>query len=298
MLTLLQNSHNGITLAMDELSLLLGMIDSKNEHSIGTSLLIEGWNAAEPYYVDRAVSESLYIEKPCISILGGIRNNVLEHHVNKYKQIGNTDGFYPRFQLVVFDTRQEMKFIDKAPNKLAQDSMSKIVELLDAWSPETDQNCGAYRSNKSAISENGAKSIYLSPEASVLFTEWFNLNCKRIYSDEVKTDIMKQHLMKYPSLVGKLAGIFHCVSSIMQTGHISPKISLTDISRAIAMAEYFEMHAQIMYNVHENSELMENQMAVNLLEKMAKHPESLTGVTDFMDCQEKLVWIDDTSVGS
>jgi hypothetical protein len=166
------------------------------------------------------------------------------------------DGLIQRFQLLIYpDDVKEWKLIDKAPNKEAQQEVSRIMRNLSSM------NFCDY----GAVQENDETPYFcFTDDAQQTFFTWLtDLEREKLNSDE--EPILLEHFAKYRKLMPSLALIFHLIN--VASGKARGPITVDCVERAAAWCEYLESHALRIYT---SSISAEYQAARNLVRKIQK----------------------------
>ncbi|MFV5318884.1 MULTISPECIES: YfjI family protein [Priestia] len=148
-------NKRGVIKLHDEL---LGFIKGMNQYRAGADrqYWLSIWSN-EPIIINRKGKEPVQIEKPFVSIIGGIQPDMLEEIVKAESQGSGNDGFIDRFL-----------FCYPEP-------------VLSNWTDEdvSDEVIEEYREIifkiYNALNENNPQKVYLSPEAKEEFTTWYDV---------------------------------------------------------------------------------------------------------------------------
>ena len=251
---LLHENPRGLLVVRDEL---VGLLTSweKLGRETDKSFYLECWNGNGSFNVDRIGRPSIRIDKACASLFGGIQPAILVDYLEAMTSYKN-DGCIQRFQLLVYpDIPAKFKYIDRAPNKEAYESICNIVETL-ADSDFTE--FGAIKDN-----DEGTAYFHFDKEAQGHWDTWYKDHNDKQRADD--DDIMQQHLGKFDSLVAKLALIFHLVDCV--ANNTQGLVSLNALERAIRFSKYLESHARRIYSLAAN---LNQQRAILLSKKLQK----------------------------
>lgn len=238
LLELESESGNGITIIRDELAGLMEVWSKKGREG-ERQLYLEGWNGTGSYSSDRKTATSTYVERHCLSLLGGIQPGKLEPYLKgALGQADADDGFLQRLQLLVWpDSLPEWTKTDRYPDTVARKRAYAIYEQLDALTAE-DLNLDSQESEIPALR--------FSAEAQALFDAWYETLEMRLRSGELNHAVsFESHLAKYRSLMPALALLFHLVD--VADGKASGPVSLTATELAADWCEYLELHAKKLY---------------------------------------------------
>jgi hypothetical protein len=231
------NGHNpqGLLLYYDEIAGLFARI-SKEQNREERTMFLSAWSGDQSYTVDRIKRGTQVVAPLCFSILGTIQPDVFENILLNYVY-KSSDGLVQRIQLLVFpDPIAEHRYIDKKPDKEAEDQAMKIFKRIH------DQNFIEHLSMKC-----GEKNIIMfSPEAQELFVEFYNRLMAKV-TDPDTDKLIKQHLSKYRSLMPSLALIFHTLDCDESNNVLGVSVHATKL--AIEWCELLETHAERVYQM-------------------------------------------------
>lgn len=234
-----KTNPNGILVVRDELTGWLSIVDKE---PTDRAFYLEAYNGNSSYQYDRIMRGAGYVENHCLSILGGIQPDKLVTYLEpSIKGLGN-DGLMQRFQLLVYPDPTAWEYRDRAPDKVARNSVYELFAAIDKLTENDLVKIGA----KPADDYNKRPYFRFSDEAQEVFKEWTTvLNEQKVEQEE--HSIIAQHLQKYPKLMAGLALIFHIIDGVSygRVGSISKDAALM----AIEWCDYLESHARRIYGL-------------------------------------------------
>ena len=258
---ILGDNPEGCMLLWDELATFFAGLEKAGRET-DRGFLLEAWNGLNSYTVDRVTRESVIIDKLCLSILGTIQPEVLLKYARQSIDKHGSDGFLPRFQLVIFPPRGGWEYTDAKPDPDAQKHIETITAFLNTWNPSEDSHSADYRNDIP-----GQIGVSFSPEAQALFARWNTELHHSLLNGSIESDRMTEHLAKYPMLMLKLSLIFHC-TEYATTSAIPPLVDELTAARAIAWCEYLGLHAERLYGVGKVRQDDITKTALALLDKV------------------------------
>ena len=235
LISLLRDNQRGLLMFQDELASLLESWE-KQGHETDRSFFLQCWTGNGKHRQDRISRGSVVAEKLCLSILGGIQEDMLRGYLSGIAATKN-DGLIQRFQLMIYpDPRPvNMEDIDVAADKEAKHRAFAVFRELASMKFE----------EYGAKVENGQCYFRFDDEAQELYREWLIDLKQRMAAEE--EPMMREHLSKYRSLMPSLALIFHLIEMVAHTRH-------GDVPRecarlAAAWCGYLEDHARRVYGL-------------------------------------------------
>jgi 5S rRNA maturation endonuclease (ribonuclease M5) len=235
---LLRDNPAGLLLERDELVGLLASWDSEG-HEGERAFFLEAWNGSSSFDIDRIGRGSIDIENLCVSIFGGIQPDKLIGYLEHASRGLANDGMLQRFQVLVYPDEQQWRWLNRAPEKEAQDTAYGVFDALSHFDPVA---WGA----APADSVIKFPSFCFDAAAQEIFVEWScDLHRNRLPKED--QPLIQQHLAKYDKLFPALALIFHLVdcAATGQRGAVTKKAALY----AAAWCEFLEAHARRCYGL-------------------------------------------------
>jgi hypothetical protein len=263
---LLAQNPKGLMYFRDELSGLLATLDKPN-HEADRAYLLEAWNGKNSFSTDRISRSGVRTPALALSISGGIQPGKLTRYITgAVKGDNEADGLLQRFQLLIYpDNAPPFTLIDRLPDdaahKRADNVFRKLVDL-DVNSLEVKSSSG------------DVPGLRFTLDAQEVFNKWLQALQDRLATPElIRKPAFQAHLAKYPSLVTRLALVFHLVDVV--DGRATGGVSLEALRLAIRWSEYLEAHARKLYAAEFNPELK----ALNVLAQKVRGGEIENGVT-------------------
>lgn len=191
---------------------------------------LQAWNGNTGHTIDRIGRGTIYVEACCMSMLGGIQPGRLRSYLMDALRDGpSNDGLIQRFQLLVWpDTERDWAYVDRAPDKTAEEQASVVFRKL------------------AGMDANNPMRLCFSPEAQELFIDWLKDLENRARGDELHPALIS-HLSKYRSLMPSLALLFELAD--WAAGQSSgASVSLEHARQAAAWCDYLASHARRVYS--------------------------------------------------
>lgn len=230
---LLNRNPRGLTLFRDELAGWLASLDREGREG-DRAFWLECWNGTGTYTVDRIGRGTVPIEACAMGILGGMQPGKLAEYVRSAMRGGfGDDGLMQRFQLAIYpDLPAGWSYTDRAPNPHAQACAWDAFRNLRSIDPDA---IGAERSEWADV-----PFLRFDDEAQDLLVEWLSGHVPRLRVGE-EPPWIESHLMKYQSLVGRLALTLH-----LADGGSGP-VAAETLAKALDWCAYLEGHARRIY---------------------------------------------------
>jgi len=233
LVNLLKDNPRGLLMFQDELTNLLGTWEKSN-HETDRSFFLQCWTGNGRYRQDRIGRGSIMADKLCISIVGGIQEDMLRRYLSSIAETKN-DGLIQRFQMMVYPDPKplNMNIIDEAPDREAKLRAMAIYRNLASM--EFEQH-GA----------DGGKQPFFrfDAEAQQVYYQW-ETELKRKMAGEEQS-FMREHLAKYKKLMPALALIFHLIGCAT---YRHGAVSVQNAELAAAWCDYLELHARRVYGL-------------------------------------------------
>ena len=199
---------------------------------------LTAWNGLDSHHVDRIARGSIYIERLCVSVFGGIQPDMLEHYLYEAKSAHRNDGLVQRLQLLVYpDVVTSTVLVDDTPDLAATSAAKDIFKVL----------AGELTNLAQASPTDGVCVHFEAYQAQARFNQWYiDLHLKINNDDD---NLIKEHLSKYTKLILALALLFHLVDIAADMSLAGQPIPLATLERALAWADYLEAHARRIYSM-------------------------------------------------
>lgn len=255
---ILAESPNCKLLFRDEI---IGFLDGleKDKNKTDKAFFLEAWNGNSPYLVDRIQRGSMRVSNLCLSIIGTIQPTTLSNYFSKFFTGIVNDGFIQRFQILVYpDTsNRKIKIIDEIPNQAGLERVNSIIRKLSA----NDFLEGVDPERKSS----GAYNFKFTQEAQKIYNQWFE-DLMNLEIPKEEDWYLKEHLLKYSSLIPSLALIFHLINTAEEK--VENRISLEALEMAINYSKYLKAHAKRIYAHCNRSKKSDPNIILLLLNKI------------------------------
>lgn len=177
---------------------------------------------AQPIKFNRASSEPINIEKPCIYVSGGIQPDLLPTLANDSRA---ESGFLSRFIFAYPDLQLKQNYSNKKLNPEALTNYHKYLEAL------------------TVIDE--VVNISLSNEAETIYSNWYNDNAEKTNNEP--TGYLKGVYGKLDVYALRIAIVVHGMKLICNQ-ETNTEITESTMQTAIELTEYFRATALKVYH--------------------------------------------------
>jgi hypothetical protein len=156
----------------------------------------------------------------------GIQPELLREFLNNSRNVD--DGTIPRFPLLVWPDDVDLPIVDRPSNNQAKQQFRKVVRDL------------AEMTEKQV-------SMHFSPEAQVIFDQWFVELNQKIKAENQSGK--RSHLSKYKGGLPKIAALLQIVD-LIGNGELSGnhQIDVAHLNKAIRLLAYLESHMHRVYD--------------------------------------------------
>ena len=243
---LLNENPNGLLNWRDELMAWLKSLERPGRES-DRAFYLEAWSCKQYHGTDRIGRGSLYVPALVLTILGGIQPGPLASYIaGAIAGDIQADGMLQRFQLIVYpDEPRPWVNVDRYPDAQARDRAYTIFHKLDALKPD---DIGA-----EAEAFDDTPGLRFDEEAQGLYNDWIDGLMARVQSPDLhQCPAYQAHLAKYPSLVARLALLFHLID--VADGNAYGPVSADAVTLAINWCEFLGHHARKIYGAELNSD--------------------------------------------
>jgi hypothetical protein len=186
----MNENPTGILVIRDELTGWWSTLDRSGREG-ERAFCLQAWNGDTGHTIDRIGRGTIHVEACCMSMLGGIQPGRLRSYLVEALHDGpGNDGLIQRFQLMVWpDTDSEWTYVDRPPNKGAEDQVARMFRALVG------------------IGGHQPWRFRFAPDAQLLFVEWLTELEGKVRGSELHPALVS-HLSKYRSLMPSLALLF------------------------------------------------------------------------------------------
>ena len=185
------------------------------------------------------VNESFYLDKPRVSVIGGIQRRTFKEVFGGNKGFFLEDGTVHRF-LFNYEGNNPRDY------------------RISEW-PEKDEAlwCNIINSANALVDDDFSADLRHTGDARTTFENWrMDL---RVWALKLP-NIISTFLPKVESYCLRLAGIIHCFWKLHNGEKPGPTLDVTDVERGIAAIEFYMSNAvQAMYGLH-NKETKSSQI--------------------------------------
>ena len=233
---LMSKNPQGILVLRDELHGFLTSMEQEGRET-DRAFHLEAWSGQGSFILDRIGRGTIRSDLICESVFGSIQPARIIPHIRQTLSGSANDGLFQRFQILVYPDVTSWSYIDKLPDKDAENRTFKLIKKLNDMDFIKDAD---------AILEDGNKIPYLrfSNDGQDLFKDWISdLEGRLRNNDELPA--IQEHLGKYRSLMPSMALIHHLLD--VADGKAIGPVSLASAKLAAASCDYLESHARRIY---------------------------------------------------
>ena len=234
---LLKQNPNGFLLYRDELAGWMLLMEKPGREG-DREFYLESWNGDNAYSVDRIGRGSLHVTALCLSILGTIQPGKLGKLVEGSLKGGvGDDGLLQRIQLLVYPDSIEWEFVDRWPDREAQERAHELFRFTESPTPGL---VGAAQGDFDDLPY-----VRFDPDTQRIFNRFLSRLETRLRSGE-EHPAFESHLAKYRSLMPTLALLFHLMD-LSAHKDAGARISSGAAEMAVEWCDFLEMHARKVY---------------------------------------------------
>lgn len=251
-----QEADNSIGVFKDELA---GWLKDMNKYREGSDLefWLSCWSG-KSIYVNRVTRKGSFVDKPFISVLGGIQPNILSHF---YTDENKENGFMDRMLISFPDT--EVK--DYNENEISEDAINYYTNFVENLYEDIQNNLV----KRNEVGDIEPHTAYFSTDAKKEWQRIFNKISSYQRSDD-ENEYMKSMYPKQKSYIPRFALLLHVLAYRTQEEKFLDEISKDSILKAEKLSNYFVAHAKkLKVNSGEIFEIKNNSKKGNTtLEKL------------------------------
>lgn len=222
----------------DEIVSLLKSFEMKG-NELGRGFYLKAWDGMQRHTVDRVMSGSFFIPNLCLSVFGTTQPDKVRAYLGDAMG-GNNDGLIQRFQIMVYPDPIHRDYVDTDPDRqawaTAQSVICKLAELTDF------ESLGAERETSDKM-----PAFRFDTDAQPIFKNWA-IELEAELQDFSNSQLMREHLAKYRSLMPSLALIFHLVNVAQNPKRYNGKIKSDSALMAVKWCSYLKSHARRVYD--------------------------------------------------
>ncbi|MBY0552098.1 MAG: DUF3987 domain-containing protein [Candidatus Obscuribacterales bacterium] len=209
---------------------------------------LEAWNGLSPFTKDRVSSGTLYVPRHCLSLFGGIQPDRIASYLRGAVSGHDNDGFVQRLQLLVFPEPIVRGYVDEYPDIAARESVDRTIKrIIDAdfagvhaYPPATPSGVPYFRFSTKPEADGVSAQDCFKLWYSQLMTEWV---------PKEQSKILKEHWVKYASLMPKLALLLHTVKVATATAPDVRNVDFVTARLAVRWCELLSAHARKVYSL-------------------------------------------------
>ena len=233
---LMSKNPQGILVLRDELHGFLTSMEQEGRET-DRAFHLEAWSGQGSFILDRIGRGTIRSELICESVFGSIQPARIIPHIRQTLSGSANDGLFQRFQILVYPDITSWSYIDKLPDKDAENRAFRLIKKLNDMD---------FIKDAGAILEEGNKIPYLrfTLEGQELFRAWISDLEGRLRNND-EPPAIQEHLGKYRSLMPSMALIHHLLD--VADGKAHGSVSLASARLAAASCDYLESHARRIY---------------------------------------------------
>lgn len=275
----LQENPNGSIVIRDEIYGWLSKLQ-RDEHVHERALYTEGFAGNNEFLQKRVSRETVLLEDFFVCVLGCIQPDRLKPLLKARASGESHDGFFERFQMIIYDCTPSCYTDLQADQKL----LNKMQHIFCCLA---------------SLYENGVNTTFnFSTEAQNLWDCWASRQCDLTQHADISDQAV---LGKYPSLVAKLSMIFQLFSEaelVFEHTRFVPsaEVGLRSLQMAIELSSLLLSHNRRIQDVFADE--TEIRPAELLLKNLHKLPDRFSfrdlyrkkwrGLSQHDDCQSAL----------
>ena len=232
----MSKNPQGILVLRDELHGFLTSMEQEGRET-DRAFHLEAWSGQGSFTLDRIGRGTIRSELICESVFGSIQPARIIPHIRQTLSGSANDGLFQRFQILVYPDITSWSYIDKLPDKDAENRAFRLIKKLNDMD---------FIKDAGAILEEGNKIPYLrfSIDGQDLFKDWISDLEGRLRNND-EPPAIQEHLGKYRSLMPSMALIHHLLD--VADGKAHGPVSLASARLAAASCDYLESHARRIY---------------------------------------------------
>lgn len=251
-------NKRGVIKLHDEL---LGFVKGMNQYRAGADrqYWLSIWSN-EPIFINRKGKEPIQIEKPFVSILGGIQPDMIQEMVSVGREGIANDGFIDRFLF---------SYPDPVPANWTDDDVNE--EIVARY-------CDVIFNLYYQLNEDHPKEVYLSPEAKEAFTMWYDVTEDETIAAEFP-ETLKGVWKKLKGLHPRILLIVHMLKWACNKKEVN--INLIDeelVAYTNLIMDYFKVQAKKVFQFTQSN--FEDKNAIKLMDyvrrKGKKHEKGIS----------------------
>lgn len=233
---------------------LLGFFKGMNQYRVGADrqYYLSIWSN-EPIIVNRKGKEPLQIQKPYVSIVGGIQPEMLDEIIRGEHSASGNDGFIDRFLFC---------YPDSVPSNWTDEDVREEV---------IHQYCEIITDIYFKLNEANPKNIVLGPKAREAYTDWYD-DTERETLEIGFPEILKGVWRKLKGIHPRIMIIMHMLkwSSDQKTVDINVIDEETVVYTNYIM-DFFKKHAQKVFQITYSNN--QDKYALKLIEHVRRKGE-------------------------
>ena len=257
----LGENHNGILMDLEDLKGFIHQLRGSKGFEY-RSFLLECNSGFGQHDIDRLNTGTTYASNMLLSIFATTKPSVVYPHIrNTLKGSEENDGLWQRFNILLHPKTTDN--VSSASGEVEVSLISKVQSLF----------CSINQCDFGFQPNLGLKerSVCLSERALGVYKQWYR-EITSFKSKKDVNDVYQNYLLKYKTLVPKLALLFEVVESFDDANQvIGPikSVSETSAKKAVRIAKFLESHARHVFDVRTN---IDTANAILILKRIDRLP--------------------------
>lgn len=266
-----RNSRPSLCLARDEFSSVFRRFEQPTFQEL-RKLLLEAYSGYGNFKQDRIGRGTLSVDRPAVSIMGGIQTSVLRTFIEAVQsgKVEN-DGFLQRFHFLAYSPSVKEAGLDRSvPDEEKDRELFKLFQWLVSLQPEKLPGI--------KLPPGYPPGLAFTKKAAREFDECL----KSLRPGQYDNPAMQSHVAKAGGFLARLACLFQLVDWFgtgKDLADLKPGVSSVNLRRAIAVYEVFKGHAQAMYDTRSNPNFdAANSLLSKVMEGKVKNGSSVRDI--------------------
>ena len=242
-------SDGSAFVAYDEMSALFQSTSSKSSRGTGgeaRDIYLSAWSGdGFDNRLRQDKTKETNTSGASISIYGMTQPDIIADHVSEYKR--KKDGFFPRFQLVTYETKYiDYEENDTPYNQKAADRYGSLISKL--------------------LNFKRSNAFYFEGPAAELMKEWLKENKRQLVKYSERKDLlMGEIIAKRTKVVCALALVIHLSEHLELEANPIGSISKYSLERAIKLNEFYINEIKRVVGSEQQKEVDEEETADRVL---------------------------------
>ena len=262
---MLGENHNGILMDLEELKLFIYQLRGSKGFEY-RSFLLECNSGFGQHDIDRLNTGTTYASNMLLSIFATTQPSVIYPHIrNTLKGSEENDGLWQRFNILLHPKTTDN--VSSASGEVEVSLISKVQSLFSSIN-----RCDFAFQPNLGLKE---RSVCLSERALGVYKQWYR-EITSFKSNKDVHNVYQNYLLKYRTLVPKLALLFEVVESFDDAKQVVgpiKSVSETSAKKAVRIAKFLESHARHVFDVRTN---VDTANAILILKRIDRLPSKFS----------------------